>query len=139
MVEMLRPRSILVADDERTIRKALSCILACDGHLVTEYDPQAPDDGLLRSEYDVAILDINMPGKDGFALRDEILKHSPATPIIFVTGNLSEDVLNRAFKDGCCRFITKPFTADQIRDSVLDALRTRADAPGHADDPLRHI
>jgi two-component system OmpR family response regulator len=117
--------SILIADDEENVRRFLRFTLEHEGYSVSEYNPHAPDAGLLRQSYDAVILDINMPGKNGFELRSELLSYSPSTPVIFITGVPDVEKIASAYKEGFCIFLTKPFTANQICFSVLGALKMR--------------
>jgi DNA-binding NtrC family response regulator len=115
--------SILIADDEEGMRDVLYDILTLDGHSVTPFDPLSPDQRLLRKPYDVAILDMIMPGKDGFSLRDELKKYSPHTQIIFIASPPDAQKLETSIDQGAYSFLTKPFNTDQIRYSVFGALR----------------
>ncbi len=116
---------IFIADDDVAIRETVTEVLMSEGYLVTVYDPADPDDSLLQEQYDIAILDMVMPGTDGFTLRTEILKHSPGTQFIFITGFPDREKLEKAMDLGVFTFLTKPFTADHIRFAVLGALRVK--------------
>jgi DNA-binding NtrC family response regulator len=126
----LTPR-VLVADDEETMREVVVDVLRLEGYHVEEFDPHEPNHSLLRNPWDVAILDMVMPGTDGFLLREEILRHSPASQFIAITGFPDREKLDRAMELGIFTFLTKPFTAEQIRYAVLGALRMRQFS-GHA-------
>ncbi len=71
------------------------------------------------------ILDIFMPKIDGFKLREEIRKYSPGAQFIIMTGRPDKELLERAIDIGAFTFLTKPFNADQIKYSIMGALRMR--------------
>ncbi len=120
-----RPPSILVADDDELILEFISEVLQEDGYSITQYNGSSLDENVLKKEYDVAILDIVMPGKDGFELREEILKNSPGTQFVFITGHASYDKLNKIIDLGVYGFLPKPFGSHHIRYAVLSALRVK--------------
>ncbi len=67
-----------------------------------------------RSGYDLLILDIMMPKKDGFTLADDIRKINTRVPIIFLTAkNMKEDRI-RGFQIGCDDYMTKPFSTEEL-------------------------
>jgi len=67
-----------------------------------------------KSRYDMCVLDVMMPRKDGFQLAQEIRAVNPEMPIIFLTAkNLKEDVFE-GFRIGADDYITKPFSMDEL-------------------------
>ncbi|MBQ9202543.1 MAG: response regulator transcription factor [Bacteroidales bacterium] len=67
-----------------------------------------------KTKYDLCILDIMMPKKDGFTLAQEIHMMNSEVPIIFLTAkNMKEDILN-GFKLGCDDYLTKPFSMEEL-------------------------
>jgi DNA-binding NtrC family response regulator len=66
-----------------------------------------------------------MPGLDAFKVREEILKYSPYAQFIIVTGRPDQTVLEKAMDLGAHSFLTKPFNGNQIRFSVMGALRMK--------------
>jgi DNA-binding NtrC family response regulator len=117
--------SILVADDNGAMREVIVEILDGRSYSVNSFDPALPDEALLRRTYDVVILDIMMPGRDGFQLREEILRCSPHAQFIAMTGHPDPQKLDRAMNMGFFSFLTKPFTAEQLTYSVMGALRMK--------------
>jgi len=75
------------------------------------------DEGLMeyrRSKYDLLILDVMMPKKDGFSLAEEIRETDDITPIIFLTAkSLKEDRI-KGFQAGCDDYISKPFSTEEL-------------------------
>ncbi len=75
------------------------------------------EEGLMeyrRTKYDLLILDVMMPKKDGFSLAEEIRQTDDITPIIFLTAkSLKEDRI-RGFQVGCDDYISKPFSTEEL-------------------------
>ncbi|MCH5222584.1 MAG: response regulator transcription factor [Muribaculaceae bacterium] len=68
----------------------------------------------LKNKYDLCVLDVMMPKKDGFTLAQEIRNVNSEIPIIFLTAkNLKEDILE-GFKIGADDYITKPFSMEEL-------------------------
>lgn len=71
-------------------------------------------DEFRRSKYDLVILDVMMPKKDGFSVAEDIRRFDDQTPIIFLTAkSLKEDRL-KGFHTGCDDYITKPFSTEEL-------------------------
>lgn len=117
------PARVLVADDDPAMLEVVAEVLVGEGYHTTLYNPASPDDSLLSEPCDVAVLDMVMPGTDGFELRRKVQACSPLAQFIFVTGYPDRDKLERAMDLGVFTFLTKPFTPDHIRYAVLGALR----------------
>ena len=85
------------------------------GYDATLYpDGEAAYKGFMREHYDICILDIMMPKKDGFTLAKDIRIVNPDIPVIFLTAkNMKEDVLE-GFKLGADDYITKPFSMEEL-------------------------
>jgi DNA-binding NtrC family response regulator len=115
--------NILVADDDATVRETICDMLTLAGYSVTPYDPAKSDSIILQMPYDVVILDVFMPNTDGFKLREEILKYSPYTQLIIITGQPDKKLFERAIGLGVYTFLTKPFNNEQILYSVMGAIR----------------
>lgn len=111
--------SILIVDDDvvgRTLLKkaleAYECTLAEDGFAALK--------ATNISIPDLILLDVNMPGMDGFQVCKK-LKQSPVTaeiPIIFITGLSQTSDISRGFQEGAVDFITKPFEISEVRARV---------------------
>ena len=114
---------ILIADDDLAIRETVADALSDAGYTLSFFKPEAPDNAVLQHGIDVAILDMIMPDTDAFTLRAHILRHSPRAQFIFITGYPDREKLEKAMDLGVLTFLTKPFTGDHIRYTVMGALR----------------
>jgi two-component system nitrogen regulation response regulator GlnG len=113
---------ILVADDEESIRWVLSKALKKQG-----YDVEVAEDGnqarkmVKERHYDLAILDIKMPGSSGLDVLKFIREEHPATLVIIMTAEATMEHAVTAMKHGAYDYLTKPFDL-----SALDAIIFKA-------------
>jgi two-component system KDP operon response regulator KdpE len=105
---------ILVVDDEPQITRVLRTSLQSNGHEVTvAHDGVEALDQFLKSQPDLVITDLAMPGMDGIALTREIRERSPAPVIVLsVRGNDASKVA--ALDEGADDYITKPFSIQEL-------------------------
>lgn len=104
-------KRIYIADDDDNIRQVIRTFLASDGYEVEDF----PTGDLLlkrflRQSCDLVILDVMMPGSDGFAICTELRKLS-TVPIIMLTARDSENDYAMGLGLGSDDYITKPFSA----------------------------
>jgi DNA-binding NtrC family response regulator len=106
---------ILVVDDETVVRESLSNWFEEDGHVVrTAEDARAALNLLKEDHWDLALVDIKMPGMDGLELQRKIYEVSPETTVIIMTAYASVDTAVQALKEGAYDYITKPFDPDHL-------------------------
>jgi putative two-component system response regulator len=118
--------SILIVDDEETVRKTIRKSLLADGFLCREAGNAAEALESLRKAYtELVILDVKMPGKTGRELLPEIHKAYPDTAVVMATAIVEPDTIIQCMKDGAQDYITKPFDPDQIIDSIKTVLEKR--------------
>ncbi len=115
---------ILVIDDEQVIVDAVSKICAAEGLKVDSSINAA--DAILKIKknvYKIIICDIMMPEVDGFQFLDEVVKNNIMSPVIMTTGFSTVENAVRSLYNGAIDFIPKPFTADELTNSVYRGLR----------------
>ena len=112
---MEQKTKLLLAEDDENLGLLLKEYLVAKGYDATLYpDGEAAYKGFMREHYDICILDIMMPKKDGFTLAKDIRIVNPDIPVIFLTAkNMKEDVLE-GFKLGADDYITKPFSMEEL-------------------------
>jgi CheY-like chemotaxis protein len=105
---------VLLVDDEDSLRKVMRELLERDGYVVTEArDGVQALDQVDRVGPDIIVLDLNLPGLDGYGVLSH-LRSRPATaniPVIVLTAKGDEDNEVRVFELGADDFLTKPFRA----------------------------
>lgn len=106
---------LLLAEDDENLGLLLKEYLVAKGYNASLYpDGEAAFKGFTKDHFDICILDIMMPKKDGFTLAKEIRMISADIPIIFLTAkNLKDDVIE-GFKLGADDYITKPFSMEEL-------------------------
>lgn len=112
---MEQKTKLLLAEDDENLGLLLKEYLVAKGYDADLYpDGEAAYKGFMREHYDICILDIMMPKKDGFTLAKDVRIVNPDIPVIFLTAkNLKEDVLE-GFKLGADDYITKPFSMEEL-------------------------
>ena len=99
---------ILVADDDTMVRSTVSKILEMFGHTVTSVSDGRDVIEAVDDSYDVIVLDINMPGMDGFETIVALNTFNYDIPVLFLTGAGSMDYAVKAINLGAYDFLTKP-------------------------------
>ncbi|MGE0019027.1 MAG: response regulator transcription factor [Draconibacterium sp.] len=112
---MEQKTKLLLAEDDENLGLLLKEYLVAKGYDASLFpDGEAAYKGFMRDHYDICILDIMMPKKDGFTLAKDIRIVNPDVPVIFLTAkNMKEDVLE-GFKLGADDYITKPFSMEEL-------------------------
>jgi len=117
---------ILVVDDERNIQRTMILALESMGH-----ESMAVQSGALAirelkaDRYDVVFLDLNLSQESGLDVLQDILRISPRTEVIMFTAFASVDTAVAAMRRGAFDYLPKPFTPDQIRQTLAHVERTR--------------
>jgi DNA-binding NtrC family response regulator len=118
--------SILVADDEAEIREGLQLLLESEGYAVTT--AETGEAALARLEerpFDLLLLDVSLPDRNGLDLLREIRQKDAALPVILITAYGSIDMARSAFKSGAQDYITKPWSNDELLAQVALAVEDR--------------
>jgi DNA-binding NtrC family response regulator len=119
--------TILVAEDDRNLRRVLRAMLARDGYEVAEApDGDAAASFLAARRADALISDIRMPGMDGLALFRHCRDRHPELPVILITayGRIEDAV--EAMRGGAFDYISKPFDEAELLRVVANAVATSA-------------
>lgn len=121
-------KTILVADDDDTIRNLIAAVLARRGYAVrTAADGAAGLAVMGRRPVDLLITDIEMPICGGLELAGRVRRVWPQLPIIFISGGTLELELPAAMLGGHCNWLAKPFSFAELMDNVEELL-ARSDA-----------
>ena len=113
--------SVLIVDDERSMRDFLKILLEKEGHEVTTANSGASALEVLdKQSVDVIVSDIRMPGMTGIELLETVKEQLPELPMILITAFASPDDAVLAMKNGAFDYISKPFNVDEIK-SVIES------------------
>jgi DNA-binding NtrC family response regulator len=118
--------SILIVDDENVVRDSLGKWFEEEGYAVET--ATSARDALLKlplQHWDLALVDIKMPGMDGLELQRKMRDADPEIIVIIMTGYGSVETAIQALKDGAYDYIMKPFDPDDLAHVVRKALEHR--------------
>jgi two-component system alkaline phosphatase synthesis response regulator PhoP len=118
------PQHILVIEDEPTLSRLLSYNLTQEGYETTVVEHGG--DGLhlaLEKAFDLIILDIMLPGMNGFEVLTKLRQKGNKTPIVILTARNAEDEVVQGLKHGADDYITKPFGVAELLARVSAVLR----------------
>jgi len=118
--------SILVVDDEAEIRDGLEALLTSENFAVTLAETGAA--GLQQIEdhpFDLMLLDVSLPDRNGIEMLPEIRRRDPQLSIILITAYGSIDMARAAFKNGAQDYITKPWSNDELISQISLAIEGR--------------
>jgi len=119
--------SILVVDDEASMREFLEILLAKDGHQVTVAgDVPAALKATAEGEVDLVLTDLRLGAGDGMEVLRGVKQHSPGTEVVMMTAFASTENAIQAMKLGAHDYLLKPFKVDELRLVVQKALEHRA-------------
>jgi two-component system, NtrC family, response regulator HydG len=117
---------VLIVDDELVVRDSLDRWFASEG-----YTTRAVGSGkealsaISEAEYDVALLDIKMPGMDGMELQSRLRDIDPELMVIIMTGYATVETAVQALKKGAYDYITKPVDPDELSHLIGKAMEFR--------------
>lgn len=128
-------QTILVVEDDLAIRRGLVDCLSVSGYRVLE-----SGDGLealrmiLANDLDLVLLDVMLPGMDGFEILPELRSSRPSLPVIMVTARGAEEDRVLGLRRGADDYVVKPFSSSELLarvEAVLRRCAERPDAVGH--------
>jgi len=112
---MLAKGKILVVDDDPAVRDSLEKWFDSEGYRAQAVqDAQSAIDAARKERWDVALVDLKMPGVDGTELQVRLLETDPDMPVIIMTGYASVETAVRTLKNGAYDYIVKPFDPDEL-------------------------
>lgn len=111
----MKKGKILIVDDEEIMRSSLTDWLKEEG-----YDALAVEDGLKgleeikKEDWDLALVDLKMPGIDGIEVLKRVNKIKPNLPVVIITAYATVDTAVTTMKEGAADYIVKPFNPEEI-------------------------
>jgi DNA-binding response OmpR family regulator len=127
---------VLLVEDDRMIAEAVRTALGQDGH-VTDWmaDGAAALTALSNSRFDIVLLDLGLPRKDGLTVLKQLRERGDATPVIIITAR--DDVRSRVagLDTGADDYLVKPFDLDELAARMRAAQRRSA---GRGDPVIEH-
>jgi two-component system response regulator QseB len=118
---------LLLAEDDQMIGAAVRDVLLQDGYVVDWLrDGQRADAALATGQYDLALLDLGLPGKDGLAILRSLRSRRQAIPVIVITARDAVESRIAGLDAGADDYIVKPFDLDELAARIRSALRRGA-------------
>lgn len=112
-------KRILIVEDDNLLNKTLAYNLTADGYAVTGVmNARTAATKLASAEYDLVLLDINLPDGNGYNLCKLIKPEHPDTVVIFLTANDQESDQIRGYEVGAVDYITKPFSIGALQRKI---------------------
>jgi DNA-binding NtrC family response regulator len=119
--------TMLIIDDEDIVLESCRRIFSAEGFQVS--CTTSPPEGLrliADSSFDVILCDWKMPGFDGMDVLEELERRSPDSTVVMISGYPTVGRAAEALKRGAMDFVAKPFTPEEIVETVRKAMRRKA-------------
>ncbi|HXN24887.1 MAG TPA: response regulator transcription factor [Candidatus Dormibacteraeota bacterium] len=116
---------VLIADDHAIFRLGLKDLLTDEFQKVTFAEAQNADEALehiRKQNWEIAILDISMPGRSGLDILEEIKRIRPKLPVLLLSMHPEEQFARRALKSGAAGYLTKESVPEELKKAVRKAL-----------------
>jgi two-component system response regulator RegX3 len=130
-------RTVLVVEDEESIRRGLCDVLAYQGYQPTGVE--SGEEGLREARsnaYDLVLLDLMLPGLSGYDVCEAVREALPNQPILMLTARGSEDDILEGFRRGADDYVTKPFSVSELIARVQALLRRSGKEPREQQKPF---
>lgn len=128
--KMIQKKTILVIDDDPTIRKALKRAFEIEGYNMCCIEDATHFGTVADQPIDFIILDVGLPWVNGYELAD-ILKQSPDLqdiPMIFLSSHTEKEAVKKGFETGADDYIKKPFEINTLKKTVKVLLEGKTSA-----------
>jgi two-component system phosphate regulon response regulator OmpR len=118
-------KNILLVDDDASVRQMLRRVLAEEGYRVVSATRSAEAlDSATASSMDLALLDLNLPGEDGWNIFEQLTKADPLLPIVIITARSNQ--LFRAVAAGAGALMEKPLDFPKLLGTIRDLINEPA-------------
>ena len=130
---------IFFCEDDENLGMLLREYLQAKGYVTDLFsDGEAGYKGFTKGKYDLCVLDVMMPKKDGFTLAQEIRSINPDIPVIFLTAKTMKEDILEGFKIGADDYITKPFSMEELVFRI-EAILRRVRGKKNKENTVYHI
>ncbi len=106
---------ILLLEDDINLSETVEEFLCDEGYeVICVYDGISAEEKIYEQKFDLLLLDVNVPGLNGFELLKKIRVEGNETPAIYITSLNSTDDLSDGYESGCDDYIRKPFALKEL-------------------------
>jgi two-component system aerobic respiration control protein ArcA len=126
----LDPKTLLIIEDDDSMQAALIRMLEPEGYVLRMAKDATELTNLLDdSHIDLILMDIGLPWIDGFELAEMLKQHKnlKEIPLLFVSGQASDEDIKKAFDIGADDFLKKPFEVEKLRKTIQALLKISED------------
>lgn len=126
----LDPKTLLIIEDDDSMQAALIRMLEPEGYVLRMAKDATELTNLLDdSHIDLILMDIGLPWIDGFELAEMLKQHKnlKEIPLLFVSGQASDEDIKKAFDIGADDFLKKPFEVEKLRKTIQALLKINED------------
>lgn len=115
---------ILLLEDEYSLRISVQEFLEDIGYSVDSYtDGEEAFNAIFEKNYDLLLLDVNVPSLSGFELLQCLRKEEKRIPTIFLTAMTDIQNLKKGYESGCCDYIRKPFDLEELEIRINQVIK----------------
>jgi len=129
---------VVVVDDSEEARNNIKTILSFDKRLEVIGEAENGEEAIFitkEAQPDVVLMDINMPVMDGIKATAEITMSVPETTVIIMSVQSEQEYLRKAMAAGAREFITKPFSSDELIETIINTFETDMKRKEHFQPP----
>ncbi|MCR4437523.1 MAG: response regulator [bacterium] len=117
---------VLVVDDEQVMRDSLRAWLEDEGFEVETADDALKALAVVKERpFDVAVIDIRMPGMDGIVLQKKLREAQADLPVVIITAHASVETAVQAMREGAYDYLMKPFPPEKLTNVIRRVLEHR--------------
>jgi two-component system response regulator PilR (NtrC family) len=130
--------SILVVDDEKSMREFLDILLGQEGYFVTLAENGEVACNILdKNRFDLVITDIRMKDVDGIGVLKKVKSVSPDTKVVLISAFATAQTAVDAMKEGAYDYIPKPFKVEEFKRIVSEAIQTKSSTASSEEDQIK--
>ena len=116
---MIRPLTVAIVDDEASVRKALSRVLAASHVSARTYEAgQQFLDSLASHKPDCVVLDLHMPGMSGYEVQTALKRADASIPVIIITAFDDAEARAKCIRSGACAYLLKPLDEQVLLNAI---------------------
>lgn len=133
----MKKENMLVVEDEDIMREALSDYFSEGGHKVdTAHDGDKALEKFNLEDYNIMIVDLKLPGRDGLSVLKEIRTKNPQAKVIIITAYPSIDTAKEAIRGGATDYLPKPFELDYLENIINQSFEVEIVPTPPVEEPL---
>ncbi len=122
---------ILLLEDELMLNNAISEYLRDIGHMVESFTDGEEVVNCVDTSFDLLVLDINVPKKDGFEILQDLNKKKIYIPTIYISALIDIEDITKAYDLGCREYIKKPFHLEELGIKINQILKKDQNSTSH--------